>query len=83
MKTHLRSYPQDFFVFRPPVAKADFELETFAEEVAKALQGAGASEEQDLDIDDGLKRVDSCLIKGQNTFLVFYQSKWQVELIKR
>ena len=70
-------------MFRPPVAKEDFELDTFAEEVAKALHSAGASEEQDLDIDAGLKRVDSCLIKGQNTFLVFHQSKWQVQLIKR
>ena len=79
----MRSYPEDFFVFRPPVAKEDFELNSFAEEVAKALQGADSFEERPLDLDDGFRRVDSCVIKGQNTFLVFFQSNWMVQLIKR
>ena len=79
VKKHNLAHPEDFFVFRPPVAPDDYELESFANEVAEAL---GSSDSQDLE-EVGFRRVDSCVIKGQNTFLVFHQSAWMMELIRR
>ena len=79
VKTYNNRNPEDFFVFRPPVAPADFELDTFAAEVAKAL---GQSDESDFE-HVGFRRVDSAVIKGQNTFLVFHQSAWMIDIIRR
>ena len=83
VKSHNRQHPDDFFVFRPPVAPDDFELESFAKEVAEALGSSGSPEvDVDLDLSD-FRRVDSAVIKGQNTFLVYYQSAWMMNLIRR
>ena len=78
VKKYNQDHPEDFYVFRPPVAPNDFELDTFAADVAKAL----GPEEGDIE-HDGFCRVDSCVIKGQNTFLVFYQTAWMLDLIRR
>ena len=80
VKLHNCHHLDDFFVFWLPVALDHFKLE-FANEVAQAL-GLLDSAEVDLDL-SYFQCIDSAVIKGQNTFLVFYQSAWIIDLIQQ